>query len=136
MMANDEPTPDRRTTGEDRESVQDAATRRSRERAERAERASTELEGYFGEFEYPVSSETLATEYGDQTIDMMNETESLGSVFDRLADEQYETPQEVREAVYRDISGAAGGEEEYNTERDIETIDESEHFEEDDVMER
>lgn len=135
-MANDEPTPDRRTTGGDGESVQEAAARRSHERAEHAEHASEELEGYFGEFEYPVSSEALATEYGDQTIDMMNETESLGSVFDRLANEQYESPQEVREAVYRDITGETGGDEEYNTERDLETIDESEHFEENDVMER
>ncbi len=50
---------------------------------------------------------------------MPNETESLGSVFDRLAGEQYDTPEDVREAVYGEITGQAGGPNEANTERDL-----------------
>lgn len=119
-MTDDEPDTDR---------VQDAAEDRRRERAELAEHASRELEGRFNEFNYPVSSEELAVEYGDETIDLANETESLGSVFDRLVDEQYETPTEVREAVYGEITGKAAGTEEYNAERDLDAINEGERFE-------
>ncbi len=119
-MTDDEP---------DTERVQDAAEDRRRERAELAEHASRELQGRFNEFNYPVSSEELAVEYGDETIDLANETESLGSVFDRLVDEQYESPTEVREAVYSEITGEAAGMEEYNAERDLDAIDEGERFE-------
>ncbi|RRJ28627.1 DUF5789 family protein [Halocatena pleomorpha] len=121
-------TDDKRTTGRDESDpdpsrVQESAKNRSREQAEHAEHASRQLEGRFEEFKYPVSSEELATEYGDETIDLANETESLGSVFDRLADEQYETPTAVREAVYSEITGGAAGMEEYNAERDIDAVD-------------
>lgn len=133
-MTNDERATDERTTGGDEESVQESAERRRRERAEHAEHASRELEGRFGEFEYPVSSEDLALEYGDETIDLANETESLGSVFDRLAGEQYESPEEVREAVYADITGDAAGMEEYNTERDLASLEEAERSREDDDL--
>lgn len=119
-MTDDEPDTDR---------VQDAAEDRRRERAELAEHASRELERRFNEFNYPVSSEELAVEYGDETIDLANETESLGSVFDRLVDEQYESPTEVREAVYGEITGKAAGMEEYNAERDLDAVDEGERFE-------
>ncbi|UPM42281.1 DUF5789 family protein [Halocatena salina] len=122
-MTDDERTPDRETSDPDPERVQESAENRRRERAEHAEHASRQLEGRFEEFKYPVSSEELATEYGDETIDLANETESLGSVFDRLADEQYETPTEVREAVYSEITGEAAGMEEYNVERDIDAVD-------------
>lgn len=119
-MTDDEP---------DTERVQDAAEERRRERAELAEHASRELQGRFNEFNYPVSSEELAVEYGDETIDLANETESLGSVFDRLVDEEYGSPTEVREAVYSEITGEAAGMEEYNAERDLDAIDEGERFE-------
>lgn len=125
-MANDRPRTDDRATSEGREDVADAARRRQRERAEAAERASRELEGYFGEFEYPVSSEDLAIEYGGEEIELANETESLGSVFDRLAGEEFDSPEEAREAIYGEITGQAGGMEEANPERDVETLDERE----------
>lgn len=114
-MPNDKPSD---------ESVQESAKRRSHEMAEHAEHASRELDERFGELDYPVSSEELATEYSNETIDLANETESLGSVFDRLVDEQYESPEEVREAVYNDITGDAAGMEEYNPERDLESLEE------------
>lgn len=120
-MPNDKPNDDRTTGGSD-ESVQESAKRRSHEMAEHAEHASRELDDRFAEFDYPVSSEELATEYSNETIDLANETESLGSVFDRLAGEQYESPEEVREAVYNDITGDAAGMEEYNPERDLDSL--------------
>lgn len=123
-MTDDERTSDNRTTGGSEESVQESAERRSREMAEHAEHASRELDERFAELDYPVSSEELATEYSNESIDLANETESLGSVFDRLVDEQYESPEEVREAVYNDITGDAAGMEEYNLERDLESFEE------------
>ena len=53
---------------------------------------------------YPVTSEELSDAYGDQSLDLPNETESLGSVFDRL-DEQYDSPEEAREAIYNELTG-------------------------------
>lgn len=103
--ANDRSRTDDRATSEGAEDVSDAAERRRRERAKSAERASRELEGYFGEFEYPVSSEDLAIEYGGEEIEMANETESLGSALDRLAGEEFDSPEEAREAVYGEITG-------------------------------
>lgn len=123
-MANDGTNTDDRTTSDGSEDVSDAAGRRRRERAQSAERASRELEGYFGEIEYPVSSEDLAIEYSDRAIDGANETESLGSVFDRLAGEEYDSPEEVREAVYGEITGQASGMGEANSERELGAIEE------------
>ena len=65
-----------------------------------------------------MSSEDLAIEYGGEEIEMANETESLGSVFDRLAGEEFDSPEEAREAVYGEITDQAGGVEEANAERD------------------
>jgi hypothetical protein len=119
-MANDRGQSDDRATSAGNEDVTESAERRRRERAESAERASRELEGDFNEFEYPVSSEDLAIEYADREIEMANETESLGSVFDRLAGEQYDSPEQVREAVYGELTGQAGTMNEANAERDLE----------------
>ena len=51
-------------------------------------------------------------------VELPNETESLGDVFDRLTDAEYETPQEARAAVVGEIAGAVGPDE-YNPERDL-----------------
>jgi hypothetical protein len=113
IMAHDRSSSDDRATSEAAEDVTDAAGRRRRERAESAERASRELEGDFE-----------AIEYADREIEMANETESLGSVFDRLAGEQYDSPEEVREAVYGELTGQAGTMNEANAERDLQGLDE------------
>ena len=60
---------------------------RQHERAEHVENILNEVETDVRDRKYPVRSEELATEYADQPIDMPNETESMGSVFDRLDDE-------------------------------------------------
>jgi hypothetical protein len=125
-MAGERPNTDDRTTSEGSEDVTEAAGRRRRERAKSAEDAARELDGYFDDVEYPVASEDLAMEYADQELEMANETESLGSVFDRLAGEEYGSPEEVREAVHGEVTGEAGGMGEANPERDLGTLDERE----------
>ena len=102
----------------------DRARERQRDRAEHVENILDDVEADVSERQYPVRSEELATEYADQPIDMPNETESMGSVFDRL-DDEYDTPREVREALYGELTGEAGEPNEYNDERDLEALDET-----------
>lgn len=106
----------------------DRASDRKHERAESVENILEETESLVrDEQKFPVSSEELAEQYGDQSIDMANETESLGSVFDRLEDEEeYDNPEQVREAVYGAVTGEAAGSEEYNEERDLGAVDRAE----------
>ncbi|NHN60681.1 MULTISPECIES: hypothetical protein [Halorussus] len=107
----------------DPEREQRHARERQRERTERVEDMLGEAGEMLGEHKYPATSEELATEYGDQPLDLQNETESLGSVFDRLVDERFDSADEAREAVYDEISGEAGGPEEYNDQRDLAELD-------------
>ncbi|MFC6835130.1 hypothetical protein [Halomarina ordinaria] len=108
----------------DRDRAQDRIGERKRERAENVESLLDEVQTDLGEREYPVRSEELAKEYADQPIDLPNETESLGSVFDRMTQsEEFDTPEEVREALYGELTGEAGGDEEYNAGRDLEALD-------------
>lgn len=106
---------------DDRERADDAAqdgiNQRKHERAKTVESILAGTEGFFDEEKYPATSEELAATYGDQLIDLPNETESLGSVFDRLVDERFESPQEAREAILGDLSGGQAGVEEYDDER-------------------
>lgn len=74
------------------------------------------------ERKYPVRREELATRYADETIDLPNETESLGSVFDRLVDRRYGSPAEAREAVLNELTGEEGDASEFNDERSIEQL--------------
>lgn len=113
-----DPDPDR---------VQDRAEQRQSQRADEVEDVLDDVERDLGEREYPVRSEELAEEYAEQPLDMPNETESLGSVFDRMTDdEEFDSPQEVREALYGELTGHAAGEEEYNEGRDLEEVAEAE----------
>jgi len=106
----------------DPERVQESAVERRRERTSVVEDELGRV-GIFDETKYPVTSEELAVEYGDEVIDLPNETESLGSVFDRLVDERFESPEEVREAIYNELTGEAAGPEEYNDERALGELD-------------
>jgi len=107
-----------------RDRAQDRAEKRKSNRAKTTESILEDAERHLGEIEYPVRGEELASEYATTPIDMPNETESLGSVFDRLADEAFESPEEVREAVYGEVTGNAGDRNEANPERDLESLDE------------
>ncbi|MFC4248895.1 hypothetical protein ACFOZ7_18535 [Natribaculum luteum] len=108
----------------DLDRVQDRAERRQSERASTTESVLEEVEHHLGDVEYPVRGEELAASYGTETIDLPNETESLGSVFDRLANEEFESSAEAREAIYGEITGEAGDVHEANPERDLERLDE------------
>jgi hypothetical protein len=105
--------------------VQDRAAERQHERTESVENALGDAGQLLGEHKYPATSEELATEYGDQQLDLANETETLGSVFDRLVDERFESAEEAREAVYDELSGKAAGMEEYNDERALDELEDS-----------
>ncbi len=111
--------------------VQDSARKRQHERAETVEDMLGEAGRMLGEHKYPTTSEELATEYGDQQLDLPNETETLGSVFDRLVDERFESADEAREAVYNEVTGEAGGMEVYNDERALGEVDDVESGESD-----
>ncbi|MDF9744213.1 hypothetical protein [Natrinema salsiterrestre] len=113
-MSDDERSHDR---------VQDRAEQRKSAVADHTESILEDVEHDLGELEYPVTSEELATEYANEPIDMPNETESLGSVFERLVDEEYDSPEEVREAAYGEITGEAGSPDEANAERDLDELD-------------
>lgn len=123
-MVDDDPDPERE---------QRHARERQRERTQSVEDMLGEAGKMLGEHKYPATSEELAVEYGDQPLDLGNETESLGSVFDRLVDERFESPDEAREAIYNEITGEAAGPEEYNDERALGELDEQMTDEESDV---
>lgn len=111
-----------------RDDAQDRAEQRKHDRAESVERILDDVERDLGDQEYPVRNEELAQQYADQPLDMPNETESLGSVFDRMSQrEEYDTPEEVREALYGELTGRSEGDgyAEYNEERNLEEIAES-----------
>lgn len=110
--------------GRSRDRVQDRAEERKASRAETTESILEDVESHLGELEYPVTGEELATEYGSEPIDLPNETESLGSVFDRLANDEFDSPEQAREAIYGELTGEAGDVHEANPERDLETLDE------------
>lgn len=108
----------------DRDRAQDNIGRRKSERAETTESILADVERHLGEVEYPVSGEELATEYALDEIDLPNETESMGSVLDRLATDQFESATAAREAVSGEITGEAGDRHEANPERDLDRLEE------------
>jgi len=117
MSGNDEYEPER-------DRVQESARERQHERSESVEEMAGQVGKLLGEHKYPVSAEELSVEYADQIIDLPNETESLGHVFDRLVDERFESEAEVREAVVNELTGEEGGPSEFNDERSLSDLDE------------
>lgn len=107
----------------DPERVQEQARKRSSERSAHVENILEQTESVLREHKYPTTSEELATAYADEPIDLPNETETLGSVFDRLVDERFESAEEAREAMYAEITGQAGTDAEFNSERELEELD-------------
>lgn len=107
----------------DHDKVQEASKRRKHEMSEHSENIMDQVQADFGDHDYPVRGEELAATYGNEEIDLANETESLGSVFDRLSDETFDSAEDVREAVYGEITGEAAGMNEANEERDLGAMD-------------
>ncbi|MFB6096552.1 MAG: hypothetical protein ABEJ74_04110 [Haloferacaceae archaeon] len=107
---------------EDRDRSEHELGRDQHERAEVVEHIVREVESELDDPKYPVQSDELAEEYATQPIDAVNETETLGDVFDRVG-EKFDSRQEVREALYAEITGEAAGPEEYNPERDVDALE-------------
>lgn len=112
---SEDPDPDR---------VQRSAERRQHDRTEHVENILDHAEGMLGELKYPTTAEEIAEEYSDEPMDLPNETESLGSVFDRLTDVRFEDEAEAREALYSELTGDAGSAAEYTENRDLDELDE------------
>ena len=113
----------------DEDRAQDRAIERQHERTETVEDILAHTSDMLGEHKYPTTSEELATEYADQPLDLPNETETIGHVFDRLVDERYESREEAVEALYTEVTGEAAGMEEYNEERALGNVAEAEEGE-------
>lgn len=67
------------------------------------------LTGRLEERSYPVRSEDLLAAEGDRTIELPNGTETLREVLGGDLDETYESPTEVREAVFTMVDSRAIG---------------------------
>ena len=107
----------------DRDRAQDRIGDRKAARAEATESVLADVTSHLGELEYPVTGEELSREYATDAIDLPNETASLGGVFDRLANDEFASAAEAREAIYGEVTGAAGDRHEANPERDIDRLD-------------
>lgn len=95
-----------------------AARERQRERAEHAEHILESVDPDLDEHSYPVRTEELAAEYRGSEFDLANETESWGSVFDRLRDEydEFETADQARDAMLDEVGRARGYDEDFTDE--------------------
>ena len=82
----------------DRRSVQESAEERRRERTEAVEDTLATVREDLGDQKYPVSSEELAAYYANGPRDVTNETEWIGSAFDRI-DNSFEDAEEAYEAL-------------------------------------
>jgi hypothetical protein len=106
---------------------QDAARERQRERAEHVEHILASVDPKLDEHAYPTSKEELAAQYGNAPMDLPNETESFGDVIDRLTQERFDTPAELREALLNELTGEAGPPAEANDQRDLEPFGDTDH---------
>lgn len=86
---------------------QESSRERKREHEEAVESILDSVDPALEEHAYPVNREDLSAQYGETVLELPNETESLGSVFDRLEDDEYDSPMEVKEAVLRSVSEAS-----------------------------
>lgn len=110
----------------DRDRAQDRIGERKASRAASTESVLAAVESHLGELEYPVTGEELSQAYATGALELPNETESLGSVFDRLVDEEFTSAADAREAIYGEVTGEAGDRSEANPERDLGALDEAE----------
>ena len=99
--------------------TEDTAAEPRRSNAESVERILREVDGEMDEHAYPVRREDLAAHYGDTTVELPNETESLGDVFDRLTDAEYDTAREAKAAATGELTGVSIDPDEYNVECDL-----------------
>ena len=89
----------------DKDRAQDRAEQRQHDRAERQERIIAHFESILDDVKYPVTTEELKVELRDSPQELTGETESLGSVLDRL-DDQYQDADEARDAIMEHLGEA------------------------------
>jgi hypothetical protein len=86
-------------SNEPTDSVDDAARARRRDRAASIERLVGDIGG---EDDYPVTTRDLAVEYGASGTTTV-EDEELASVVESLPEGSFESPEDVREAIEREL---------------------------------
>lgn len=86
---------------------QESSRERKHDRVEAVESVLDSIDPALEEHAYPVNSEDLSAQYGETVLELPNETESLGSVFDRLEDDEYDSAMAAKEAVLRSVSDAS-----------------------------
>ena len=95
--------------------------------AERVEGTLQAVEAAVEGSKYPTNASSLKAAYSTARDELPNETESLADVFDRLVPEEYDTPEDAREAILGELTGRAGFEHgdlsEYNPERELDEMD-------------
>jgi hypothetical protein len=110
------------------ERVQRGAKARQDERSDHVEHIVREATESMGDLSFPVSTEEIQAEYGDEPLSLPNETENLADALDRIQqDGEYESVREVREALFHELTGEADDTDaEYNVERELEEVAEAE----------
>jgi ATP-dependent Zn protease len=88
----------------DPDDAEDAAEARQHERASTVEDILSDVREDLGRQSYPTTSEDLAATYAGSLIGLPNETESLGSAFDRM-DDRFEDAEEAYEALLTEFEG-------------------------------
>lgn len=88
------------------------------EQAENTEHILRSVDPDLEEHSYPVTTEELSNQYRGTEFDIANETESWGSVFDRMRDRhtEFETPDEAREALVAEVQRMDAYDEEWTDE--------------------
>jgi hypothetical protein len=59
--------------------------------------------------EFPITTDEIIAEHGDHELELQRGTEQVGEVLDRLATEQFDTPEDVRLSVRSAVGHKAIG---------------------------
>ena len=109
------------------ESTEEFPTEHERPQAEHVEETLEAMEVAVRRSSYPTNASSLKAEYATARDEAVNETEALADVFDRLVPEEYDTPEDAREAILGELTGRAGIEHgdiaEYNPGRELDAMD-------------
>ncbi|MCG1004504.1 MULTISPECIES: hypothetical protein [Halobacterium] len=109
------------------ESTEEFPSEHERPQAEHVEETLTAMEAAVQGSSYPTNASDLRAAYATERDEVVNETEALADVFDRLVPEEYDTPEDAREAILGELTGRAGIERgdlaEYNPERELDAMD-------------
>jgi hypothetical protein len=64
--------------------------------------------------EYPTDSETLLNQYGDETVTFSDEEVTVRELLEPMGEQEFATPEEVREAMLTMVGDAAIGRKNYS----------------------